>query len=101
MSFEKVLYAAQAATSATKVEFDLTPTDFQGNVIPQLRSTGGEAGDDVFLWHKVNGVWQNLGSILDEANWVYNLTGVGHFALTITLAAVGPISVSLFSANSA
>ena len=66
MSYERVLYAAAAATSATKVPFELGPSDFQGST-PQLQISGTlAAGDDVFLWTLVNGVYQNTGTVLDE-----------------------------------
>ena len=97
--FEQVLYNAQAATSAVKVPFELTPQDFQGST-PQLWIGGTlAAGDDVFLWTVVNGAYVANGSILDETVFRYSLNAVGKYALTITLNAVGPISVSLMSAN--
>ena len=100
MSFEQVLYDGQAATSAVKLDFELTPQDFVNNSLPQLWIGGTlAAGDDVFLWTVVNGAYVANGSILDETVFRYSLNAVGKYALTITLNAVGPISVSLMSSN--
>ena len=99
MSFEQVLYDEQASTSAVKVPFELTIQDFQDST-PQLWIGGTlAAGDDVFLWTWVNGAWVANGSILDETVFRYSLSAVGKYGITIILNAVGPISVSLMSAN--
>jgi hypothetical protein len=99
MSHEQVLYDGQAATSAVKVLFELTLQDFQGST-PQLWIGGTlVAGDDVFLWTWVNGAWVANGTILDETVWRYSLPSIGKYGITITLNAVGPVSVSLMSAN--
>ena len=98
--FEQVLYDGQAATSAVKVGFELTPQDFQGNSLPQLWIGGTlAAGDDVFLWTWVNGAWVANGTILDETVFRYSLSAVGKYGITIILNAVGPVSVSLMSSN--
>ena len=64
MSYERVLYAAAAATSATKVPFELGPSDFQGST-PQLQISGTlAAGDDVFLWSWLMASIRTLGRYL-------------------------------------
>ena len=92
----QVLMNAITATTATKVPFELTLQDFQGNSVPQLWIGGTlAAGDDIFLWTWVGGAWVANGTILDETVFRYSLSAIGKYAITATLAAAGPITVEL------
>ena len=50
MDTVKNLINGATATDATKVDFELTPTDFQNGVMPALRSRGLGVGDDINLF---------------------------------------------------
>ena len=98
MNTVKNLIDGATSTDATKIVFELTPTDFQNGVVPALRSRGAGVGDDINLFTWVNGGWDAGKSVLDDVTEVYSLTAIGKYAVSITMATVGPASCDLSSA---
>ena len=95
MANVRTLIAAVAATDATKRVFSLSAKNFKDGSIPALRSTGCGVGDDIILWVYVAAGWVSLGSVLDDATETYNIPTMGEYAVTTTMATVGPVSCEL------
>lgn len=60
-----------------------------------ITTDGMVAGDDIFLWTKVNDNWAPLGSILDETTSTSSLPTMGEYAVTITMTGNGPVDCEL------
>ena len=95
MANVKTLIDAVAATDATKRVFTLGPRQFKEGSTPALRSTGCGVGDDINLWVYVAAGWVDLGSVLDDATETYAISTMGEYAVTTTMATVGPVSCEL------
>jgi len=89
------LIAAVAATDAVKRAFTLSAKNFKGGSTPALRSTGCGVDDDINLWVYVAGGWVDLGSVLDDVTETYAISTMGEYAVTTTMATVGPVSCEL------
>ena len=95
MANVKTLIDAVAATDATKRVFTLSAKHYKAGSTPALRSTGCGVGDDIILWVYVAAGWVSLGSVLDDATETYAISTMGEYAVTTTMATVGPVSCEL------
>jgi hypothetical protein len=96
---EQVLLNQVTATSATKVPFQLRTQDFQGQSLPTLKGRGFVSGDSAKIYEWIDGGWQDSGTVVDDSSTSVTIQSVGLYAIDITLAAAGPVSVQLDSSG--
>ncbi len=87
------------ATNATKVPFELTLQDFQGASLPSLKGRGYGAGDSSIIYEWIDEGWQDSGQVIDNTIKSITIGSIGKYAIDITLAAAGPVSLELNSTH--
>lgn len=97
MENKKLLLDGVTSSDATKVPFELTLQDFQGGSLPALKQRGYGAGDSSTIFEWTNGAWQDSGLVVDDSVITLVIRSIGKYAIDITLAAAGPVSLELQS----